>query len=184
MKINEVMHYRVTERLRNGLEVTIRAIRPEDKGLVIEAFKELEESTIYTRFFALKKDLTEQELKWATEVDFFRTVALVACIPESGRERIIGGGRYITIEGPDPPSSAEIAFIVEEDYQGLGLASTLLRHLVLIGREQGISTFEAEVLSSNKAMLKVFSRAGLPMTTAPSGDSVHVTIFLNKADTE
>jgi len=180
MKRDEVLNYRVTERLRNGIEVTVRAIRPEDKELVAEAFKELDENTIYMRFFAQKKDVTEQELKWATEVDFFRTVALVACILESGREVIIGGGRYIAGGGQDPPSSAEIAFVVEEDYRGLGLASILLRHLVLIGRKQGISRFEAEVLPSNKAMLRVFSRAGLPMTTVPSGDSVHVAILLSE----
>ena len=164
--------------------MTIRAIRPEDRGLIAEAFKELEESTIYMRFFALKKNITDQELKWATEIDFFRNVALVACILESGRERIIGVGRYIAAEEPPPPSSAEIAFVVEEDYHGLGLASILLRHLVLIARKQGISRFEAEVLPANRAMLRVFSRAGLPMTTAQSGDSVHVAISLNKGETE
>jgi RimJ/RimL family protein N-acetyltransferase len=184
MKMNDLMYYRVTESLRNGSEVTIRAIRPEDKGLMIAAFRELDENTIYMRFFAPKKDLTDQELKWATEIDFFRNVALVSCIQESGRERIIGIGRYIAAEGPDQPTSAEIAFVVEEDYHGLGLASILLKHLVVIGREQGISRFEAEVLPSNKAMLRVFSRAGLPMTTVPTGDSVHVAIFLNKGGEE
>lgn len=184
MKIDELTNYRVTERLRNGSEVTIRAIRPEDKELVLEAFKGLEENTIYMRFFTLKKDVTERELKWATEVDFSRTVALVACILESGRERIIGGGRYITVSGTDMPSGAEVAFVVEEDFQGLGLASMLLKHLVSIAREQGISRFEAEVLPSNKAMFKVFSRAGLTMTTVRSEDSVHVSIFLNKGETE
>jgi len=184
MERDEVRHYLVCERLRNGSEVTIRSIRPEDKELIIAAFKELDESTIYTRFFAPKKYITDQELKWATEIDFFRNVALVACVLESGRERIIGVGRYIAAEEPAPPSSAEIAFVVEEDYHGLGLASILLRHLVLIARKQGISRFEAEVLPANRAMLRVFSRAGLPMTTAQSGDSLHVAIFLNKGETE
>jgi RimJ/RimL family protein N-acetyltransferase len=184
MEMDEVRYYLVTEHLRNGSEVTIRAIRPEDKELIIAAFKELDEGTIYMRFFAPKKDITDRELKWATEVDFLRNVALVACVLEGGRERIIGVGRYIAAEGPSSPSSAEIAFVVEEDYQGLGLASILFRHLVLIGRKQGISRFEAEVLPVNKAMLRVFSRAGLPMTTAQSGDSVHVAIFLNKGETE
>jgi RimJ/RimL family protein N-acetyltransferase len=184
MKRDDVAKYQVAERLRNGTEVTVRAIRPEDKGLVIAAFKELEEGTIYSRFFAPKKDLTDRELNWATEVDFFGTVALVCCIIENGRERIIGGGRYIAADESDPPSSAEVAFIVEEDYQGLGIASALFRHLVSIGRQQGISRFEAEVLSSNRAMLSVFSRAGLPMTTVPSGDSLHVAISLDKGGEE
>jgi len=184
MKRDEVIQYLVSERLRDGTEVTIRAIRPEDKGMLREAFKDLDESTIYTRFFAPKKEISDQELKWATEVDMFRNVALVACIRDGGGEKIIGIGRYVSAEKPDPPSSAEIAFVVEEDYHGLGLASILLRHLSFIGREQGVSRFEAEVLPSNKAMLKVFSRSGLSMTEVSSGDSVHVTLSLNKGGTE
>jgi RimJ/RimL family protein N-acetyltransferase len=184
VKRADLSNYRVAERLRNGTEVTIRAIRPDDKELLLAAFRELEDSTIYSRFFAPKKDITEQELKWATEVDFFRTVALVCCIPAGGQERIIGGGRYIAADEADPPSSAEIAFVVEEDYQGLGLGSILLKHLVSIGRDQGIRSFEAEVLPSNKAMLRVFGRAGLPVSTAPSGDSIHVVISLNQGGNE
>jgi len=179
MKWDEVMHYRVTEHLRNGLEVTIRAIKPDDKELIVAAFRELDEATVYMRFFELKKEITDRELKWATEIDFVSNVALAACILENGRERIIGIGRYVAAE-LTPPSSAEVAFVVEEDYHGLGLASILLRHLVSIGRRQGISRFEAEVLRSNKAMLRVFSRAGLPMTTVPLADSVHVTISLKE----
>jgi len=180
MRGDDVKHYRVVERLRNGAEAIIRAIRPEDKGLLVAAFKGLDESSIYTRFFAPKKDITEQELKWATEVDFIRNVALVACIGERGEEKIIATGRYIAGNEPEPPSSAEIAFVVEEDYQGLGLASILLKHLIAIGREQGLSRFEAEVLPSNKAMLRVFSRAGLPMSTTQVEDAVHVIISLKE----
>lgn len=184
MKRDDLSSYRITEHLHNGLEVTVRAIRPEDKGLIAAAFKELEESTIYMRFFVPKKDITERELKKVTEVDFSRHVALVTCIQEGGRERIIGDGRYIAADESDPPSSAEIAFVIEEDYEGLGLGSILLRHLVLIGREQGISRFEAEVLPSNTAMLRVFSRSGLTMTTLSSDDSVHIIIFLNEGGAE
>ena len=180
MNRDDVMHYMVTEHLRNGSEVTIRAIRPEDKRLLLAAFKELDEDTVYTRFFAPKMEITDHELKWATEIDFFRHVALVACIQESGQERIIGIGRYVAPTESDRPESAEVAFVVEEDYQGLGIASILLRHLVVIGRGHGISRFEAEVLPQNRAMLRVFGRAGLPVTTASSGRSVHVSIFLDR----
>ena len=73
--------------------------------------------------------------------------------------------------------------MVEEDYQGQGLASILLKHLLLIGRGQGISRFEADVLHANKKMLRVFERAGLPVVTKASGDSIHVTMLLNKDET-
>ncbi len=178
MTKDDIINYRVTEQLRDQRSITVRAIRPDDKGLLREAFKDLDEESIYTRFFASKKELTEKELAWATEVDFILNIALVVCIEEGDRERIIGGGRYLGAPGSDPPTTAEIAFLVEEDYHGLGIASILLKHLVLIGRAQGILRFEAEVLPQNKAMLRVFQRSGLSVTTVPTGDLMHVTILL------
>jgi GNAT superfamily N-acetyltransferase len=178
MNINDIANYTVVEQLRDQRPVTIRAIRPGDKGLLLEAFKGLEASSIYMRFFGPRKELTGRELIQATEIDFIHNVALVACVQESAGERIIGVGRYIAPEGPGPPSAAEIAFVVEEDYHGQGIASILLKHLLLIGRERGISRFEADVLHANKKMLRVFERAGLPVVTKASSDSIHVTMKL------
>jgi GNAT superfamily N-acetyltransferase len=178
MNIDDVANYTIVEPLRDQRPVTIRAIRPGDKELFREAFNGLEASSIYLRFFGPRKELTDRELIQATEVDFIRTVALVACVQEGTRERIVGGGRYIALEGPDPPSAAEIAFVVEENYHGQGIASILLKHLLLIGREQGISRFEADVLHANKKMLRVFERTGLPVVTKATSDSIHVTMKL------
>jgi RimJ/RimL family protein N-acetyltransferase len=183
MNRDDIATYSVTERLRDERLVTIRAIRPEDRGLLREAFEGLEESSIYLRFFGPKKELTDQELIQATEIDFIRNVALVSCVQEGARERIIGVGRYFAYEAPDTLPAAEIAFVVEEDYHGQGIASILLKHLLLIGGEQGISRFEADVRPENKAMLRVFERTGLSVATEASSDSVHIKIFLNKGGT-
>jgi GNAT superfamily N-acetyltransferase len=180
MNRDDIANYTVIEQLRDKRPVTIRAIRPGDKELFREAFNGLEASSIYMRFFGPRKELTDRELIQATEVDFIRTVALIASVQESSGERIVGGGRYFALEGPDPPSAAEIAFVVEEDYHGQGIASILFKHLLLIGREQGISRFEADVLQANKKMLRVFERTGLPIVTKASSDAIHVTILLNK----
>lgn len=177
--MNTVANYQSVEQLRDRRAVTIRAIKPGDKTLLREAFKKLDDTSIRLRFFGPKMELTDQELIQATEIDFVRNVALVTCVQESARERIIGVGRYITYEERRPPLTAEVAFIVEEDFHGQGIASILFRHLVLIGREQGVSRFAAEVLPGNQTMLKVFDRAGLPIETKASTDCVHVTIFLN-----
>ncbi len=182
MNRDDVANYTVTETLRDQRPVTIRAIRPGDKELARKAFEGLEASSIYMRFFGPRKELTDLELIQVTEVDFIRTVALVACVQENARDRIIGAGRYIALEGPDPPSAAELAFLVEEDYHGQGIASLLFKHLLLIGREQGISRFEADVLHANRKMLRVFERTGLPLVTKASSDAIHITIFLNKEE--
>jgi len=88
----DVKTYNVEETLKNGVSVTVRAIRADDKQGILEAFKDLAAETLYSRFFAPKKDLSEKELKQLTEVDFDRTVALVITLPVDGRDTIIGGG--------------------------------------------------------------------------------------------
>jgi RimJ/RimL family protein N-acetyltransferase len=176
MNSNDIAHYASVEQLRDRT-AEIRAIRPEDKGLLLEAFKGLEAGSIYTRFFGPRKEPTERELIQATEVDFIQNVALVACVKENAGEKIIGVGRYIAV-GPDSPSAAEVAFVVEEDYHGQGVASILFKHLLRIARKQGISRFEADVLPGNRKMLRVFERTGLPIKTRASSDSIHMTMFL------
>ena len=91
---------------------------------------------------------------------------------------MIGSGRFVGTGGSGAARRAEIAFVVEEDYHGLGIAGRLLRHLAEIAREQGIAAFEADVLAENKAMLAVFARCGLPMAKRRDGDTVHVTLSL------
>ena len=176
----DAQHYNVAERLKDGTAVTIRAIRPDDKNRIAEAFKNLESESVYTRFFQYRSGLTEEELKGATEVDFENTVALVVTIPaDGGNETIIGAGRYVLYDPPTEPRSAEIAFTVEEDYQGQGIASRILRHLIHIARGKGVSRFEAEVLVENRAMLGVFARSGLPMKKSLEGGALHVSLSLS-----
>ena len=165
--------YQVTEQLRDGTPVGLRAVRPGDRARLVEAFHKLEAETLYTRFFSSKHSLTDEDLARGIDVDFVRNVTLVVTLgPE---ETIIGAGRYIGI-GDDPV--AEIAFTVEEDFHGQGIATMLLNHLIRIGRGYGFARFSAEVLSGNRGMLRVFERSGLPMTTARDEDVVHITLAL------
>jgi RimJ/RimL family protein N-acetyltransferase len=163
--------FRKVEHLRNGTRVTIRAIRADDKPRVVSAFQALEPDSVYTRFFSPKKELSAEDLKRLTEVDQMRDVALVATI--GTEETFIGGGRYVS-----SGSAAEIAFTVEEDYQGQGIASRLLRHLVHIARANGIARFEAHVLAGNEPMLGVFRRSGLRTTQRRADGEWLVTLEL------
>jgi RimJ/RimL family protein N-acetyltransferase len=166
-------------RLRDGTEVLIRAIRPDDRKRVIEAFNKLEPETIYTRFFSAKKSLSEADLARIDASDFVHAVALVATIGEGSDQIIIGGGGYTVLDRPGAPKTAELSFTIEEDYQGQGLSGLFMRLLTQIGRERGIQRFEAEVLASNVAMLKVFQRCGLPMTRQAEDGVVHVVMDLD-----
>jgi GNAT superfamily N-acetyltransferase len=174
--------YNVGETLKNGLSVTVRAIRSDDKQGIREAFKDLADETIYSRVFAPKKDLSDKELKQLTEVDFDRTVALVVTLSSDGREKIIGGGRYIAYKNVEGSNNAEFALIVEEDYQGLGLGKLIFRHLMTIARARGISKFEAEILPANDKMLNLLRKSGLPMSMGLRDESFYVSIDLRPVD--
>ena len=170
--------YHSAEQLRDGQPVVIRAIRPDDKERLRVAFEGLDPETIYTRLFTHKDELTGDDLKRLTEIDFESEVGLVVTRGAGDDEAIIGSGRYFAYQGADGRRLAEVAFVVEEDYQGQGMAGMILRHLTVIARDRGIVRFEAEVLPVNKAMLKVFARSGLPMKQVPGGDVVHVRLSL------
>lgn len=138
----------------------------------------MDRESIFTRFFTYKKDLTDAELKNATNVDFEKVVALVVTARTNGAEALIGGGRYFLGVGRDGQKSAEIAFVTADGYRGRGIASLILKHLLAIAREQGIAKLEAEVLAQNRAMLSVFRNSGLPMSQTMDGNVVHVTLAL------
>ena len=170
--------FEATDTLKNGAAVRIRAIRPADKAGMVEAFGRLEPDSVFTRLFQHKPSLSDRELKAATEVDFENVVALVVTTEAAGGEVIIGGGRYLVIDPASDLRSAEVAFLVEEDYHGQGLAGRILAALAAIARDKGVSQFEAEVLPQNKAMLAVFSRSGLPMKQNFADGIIHVTLSL------
>lgn len=163
--------------LKNGIVVTLRPLRADDRQRVAAAIRGLDAQTIYTRLFSHRKELTEAGLDRAMRVDDEREVVIVAATGRGADEAIIGGGRYVvTGEG-----RAEIAFTVEEDYQGQGLAGRLFAALVDLARQRGITTFEADVLSGNPSMLRVFERTGLPMRKRSEGGVVHLELTLTSS---
>ncbi len=169
-------NYGASEILRDGTPVTIRAIRRDDKSRLLEAFKNLDRESVYRRFFSPKKGLSDSELEQLTDVDFSQVIALVVTTQGADGEILIGGGRYAIEEtGSD---QAEIAFMTDGSYRGLGIASLILKHLVHIAREAGVQRFEAEVLAENSPMLAVFLRSGLPMQRRRDGSILHVTLSL------
>ena len=167
--------YEAADRLKDGTPVVVRAIHPEDAAGVLAAFKSLDPQSVYTRFFTFKKGLSDAELAQITDVDFDRVVALVVTTPIGDEEKLIGGGRYFS---DIASASAELAFMTADDFHGRGIASLILKHLIRIGREQGVQRFEADVLAQNHAMLAVFRRSGMPMKERPDGSVVHVTLSL------
>ncbi len=160
--------------LRDGRDVEIRALRPDDRVAMLQAVEHMSPAARQLRFFTPKRGFSEAEIDYFLDVDFVKHVALVAVIDDHGAPRIAGGGRYIV----SAPGRAEVAFGIDDAFRGLGLGGTLLRHLAALARDAGLREFVAEVLPENAPMLKVFQRSGLPMRRKTEDGVVHVTLAL------
>jgi GNAT superfamily N-acetyltransferase len=167
--------YFASELLRDGRRMEIRALRPGDRNGLLAAVGRVAPPSLYRRFLGAKHGFSEQEIAFFSSVDFINHVALVAVIPEDGRETIVGGARYIVAE----PGQAEVAFTVIDDYHGLGIGTALMSHLAAIAHAAGIRELIADVLSDNAPMVAVFKKSGFPVSTRREAGVLHVTLRLS-----
>jgi ribosomal protein S18 acetylase RimI-like enzyme len=165
--------YSVVEGLRDGRPVTIRSLKPEDRRAMLSAAARVSAQSLYRRFFGAKRGFSEQEVDFFVNVDFVKHVALVAELNERGENTIVGAGRTIVTE----PGAAELALAIIDDYQGQGIGSALLKHLVIVAREAGVKQLTAEVLPENAPMLAMFRKFGF--VSERRGGSVHVVLDLS-----
>ncbi|WP_245634380.1 bifunctional acetate--CoA ligase family protein/GNAT family N-acetyltransferase [Janibacter corallicola] len=138
--------------LKDGTVCRLRPIKPSDAEGIQRFHGRQSEESIYLRFFAPMRRLSERDLQRFTHVDYQARMALVATI----HDEIVGIGRYDQIE----EGLAEVAFNISDNLHGKGIASVLLEHLAALAAAAGIREFEAEVLPHNRKMLSVFSEAG------------------------
>lgn len=177
--------YHAEARLRDDTPVVLRAIRPDDKERLRDHFAGLSEASVLQRFFGPKPRLTEDDLRYFTELDFDRHFALVATIREDGGEEgILGVGRGIDSgggggDGAGPGRTAEVAFAVADAHQGKGIGTLLLNHLAELARRLGYDRFEAWVLPGNGRMLDVFLHSGYRVHRRLEDGTNHVTFPLD-----
>jgi RimJ/RimL family protein N-acetyltransferase len=171
-----VRDYEAYETLKDGRTVTVRAIRPDDKATILKGIDLFSDDSLYKRFHGAKSGLTDQELKFYTEIDYLHHVALLAVLKDN--DQAIGGGRFIVYDKSLSPLRAELAFAVADNFQGLGMATCMFKHLVHIARALDIHQLEADVLSRNSAMIRIFEKSGLPVTKSHQDGNVHVTMTL------
>jgi len=142
--------------LRDGSVAHVRPITPADADRIRRFHARQSDESIYMRFFAPLRQLSDRDVTRFTNVDYVDRVALVATV----RDEIVGIGRYDRIN----KHSAEVAFNISDQFQGRGVGSVMLEHLAVIAQEMGISEFVAEVLPQNRKMLSVFGDAGYEVT--------------------
>ncbi|WP_349628537.1 GNAT family N-acetyltransferase [Bradyrhizobium sp. JYMT SZCCT0180] len=128
--------------------------------------------SLQRRFFVMKRHFSDKERAFFMDIDFKNHVAIVALAEEAGRKAVVGGGRYIVFE----PGCAEMAFVVIDAWQGRGVGSILMRHLVKLARDGGLQELTAEVLPENAAMIKVFGKFGFKPGSRRDPQVIHLSL--------
>ena len=140
--------------LRDGSEVVLRPVRAADKSLLADGFVRLSPESRYRRFLAPVPELSEAQLRYFTDIDHHDHEALAALDPVTGRG--VGIARFVRLA--DRPQVAEAAVTVADDWQGRGLGTLLVEALAQRAREEGILTFTALLLATNREMLELLER--------------------------
>jgi GNAT superfamily N-acetyltransferase len=156
---------------RTGQVVHVRPIRPADAPRLVAFHSALSPASVYLRFFSYHPVLTAREVERFTQVDYVERLALV--VEAAGR--LVAIGRYDRLAGTD---EAEVAFIVDDDYQQQGIGTLLADDLARAARRQGVSEFVADTLAENSGMLEMFRRVGFPMTTSFQDGVVKVRLSI------
>jgi acetyl coenzyme A synthetase (ADP forming)-like protein len=157
--------------LRDGEVLRMRPIRSSDAGLEADFISRVGAESMYFRFFRYRSRLTDEELEYFTNVDYEQRMAFVA-VHEGN---IIAVGRYDLLPADDGErgDAAEVAFLVEDAYQGRGVGRLLLQHLTTYARLHGVAFLRAYVLADNKRMLELFRTAGYGISRRNFADGVH-----------
>ncbi len=164
-------------RLDDGGWIRVRPIEPSDADGILRLHSRLSERSRYFRFFGAYPRMPSRDLHRFVNVDHRDREALVAVADGD----LIGVGRYERL--PAAPDSAEVAFVVIDEYQRRGIGPLLLSRLVDKAREVGIDQFIAEVLPANTPMMRVFARAGFSIDHQYSDGVIHVSFPIG-IDTE
>jgi len=161
-------------RLRDGREVCVRPTRTSDSGAMQELFHRLPEQDVESRFLQKLSSLTDTVAQYLCSVDYEQEMAFAAVVGPSERERIVAASSYYL----SPATGlAEVAYMVDPEWQGAGLGGLLHARMLEYARERGVRGFRADVLMGNSRMMRVFERAGHRMSVRTSAGIEEVTML-------
>src|SRR5690349_14642233 len=162
--------------LRDGAIVRMRAIRPDDMDRLRRLHSRLSADAIVFRFFRMLPQLSEEMAERFTHVDYMNRMALVATVGSGEAEEIIAVVRYDRTDA----TTAEVAFVVQDEWQGKGIATALLHHLAVYGRAHGFTRFVAITMGSNARMIEVLRYAGFPFHMRYEGGDVEASLDITQ----
>ncbi len=167
--------------LKDGLEIKIRPIKTSDEDMMRRLFYNFSDESKYFSYFAPKPVMPHKEMQKYVSIDYEDILSVVAIVEKGRNERIIAEARYAYDKKTD---AYEVAFIVDEEFQGKGVATFLFNYLTKVARDRGIIWFIAYVLPRNEAMLKVFEKSKIKITRSYDADAFTLRFNLAQADVD
>ncbi len=161
---------------KSGIRVRFRAIKPSDEEEMRRLFYRFSDQSVYYRYFAPIKTMPHSKMQEYVNVDFSRAMSIVGVVGEPGQGHIIAEARYIKDQ---KRPLADVAFVVDEQYQGMGIATYLYKMLTRLAKDRGILGLTADVLASNKGMMKVFEKGETTVSAKLDYGVYHLTIPLD-----
>lgn len=148
--------YETVKTFKDDMEIKFRPIKPSDEDMMRRQFYKFSDNSRFLRYFSAVRVMPHENIQKYVNIDYVHTVSIVGLHMTGSSEHIIAEGRYSYYEAGN---KYELGFAVDEEFQGIGIASFLLNYLIRIARERGIEKLYATVLPQNKAMLRVFHKA-------------------------
>lgn len=166
--------------MKDGTEVTLRPIRPDDEALMAEFHETLSDRTVYMRYFcslSLRSRVAHERLVRICHVDGDREMALVVDSRDraTGEHHILAVGRLIKLE---TGNEAEVAILVSDQYQKHGLGTELLCRVVQIARDQKLGRVTGELLRDNLAIQNIVRKLGFRFSLQHDSPSITAVLEL------
>jgi acyl-CoA hydrolase/L-amino acid N-acyltransferase YncA len=147
---------------KDRVEIFFRPIKPTDEAMMQELFYSLSEDSIYHRFFHRAQVMPHKKVQRFTTIDYQKDMAIVGVVEEEGRGKIIAVGRYaLELES----NMAEAALLVQDEWQGKGIGTWLLKYLIQIAKSRKIAGFKAQIMTDNRAPLHMAHKTGYTVET-------------------
>jgi acetyltransferase len=152
--------------LRDGRTVLLRPIKPEDEPLWLEMFRNFSEESIRYRFFQIIKDTPHEVRVRYCNIDYDREMAIVAELTEDDHKKILG---VVRVSVEPNQKSGEIAFIVADPWQGLGLGTKMVDYVLEICKDMKLETIYAIMLPDNQRAISLMTKMGFDVKYLDDG---------------
>lgn len=141
-------------RMRDGAQLLLRPALPGDKEIAGKGHVAFSAETRYRRFMSFREPSREL-MTYLFEVDYVDHFVWVLITAD---DDVVADARFVRDEAG--ASSAEVAFIVGDEYQGNGIGSFLMKALAIAAKVAGVEEFTARVLSENMSMRRILDAYG------------------------